>query len=155
MTHPVEIIQKDHRAVEQLFKKYEDLDREAFGTKRKVAEKIIKELKTHAAMEERIFYPKVKELLKSEDSGMVELAYTEHDVANRLLEELSVTHPEDPQFDARVKVLNETVTHHIKEEEEELLPKLMHLAAQEQLHELGKDMERFKLEHGEDNGHLA
>lgn len=152
MTNPIEIIKRDHRKVEALFKEYEDLGDRAFETKRQVVEKITHELRLHAEMEEKIFYPKAMEAFVKEDDKMVEEAFVEHDVAKRLLEELSVTHPEDPQFDARVKVLNENIAHHVKEEEEELLPKAEKVMSEEALNQIGTEMQAFKLENtGEEN----
>ncbi len=147
MTNPIEIIKRDHRSVETLFKEYEDVDDQAFETKKKIVDRITQELRLHTRMEETLFYPKVKEIFEQEDKKMVEEAHTEHEVARRLLEELSVTHTEDPQFDARVKVLNENVTHHIMEEEEELLPKAENLLSKEDLERIGEEMQAFKLEH--------
>lgn len=150
MKNPIEIIKRDHRNVEKLFKEYEDLGDKAFETKRKLVEKITKELKLHTEMEERFFYPKAKDALNKEEDKMVEEAYAEHDVAKRLLEELSVTHPEDPQFDARVKVLNENIAHHIMEEEKELLPVAEKNMKEDDLNAIGEEMMAFKIEHGEE-----
>lgn len=146
MKNPIEIIKRDHREVEALFKEYEDLAEDAYETKQKLITKISQELKLHAEMEERLFYPPAKDVFSSEDDKMVEEGIAEHDVVKRLIEELSVTHPEDPQFDARVKVLNENVTHHVKEEEEELLPKAESRMNESLLNQIGEDMEAFKQE---------
>jgi hemerythrin-like domain-containing protein len=152
MTNPIEIIKRDHRKVEKLFKEYEDLGDRAFETKKAIVEKLIQELKLHTEMEERLFYPKVRDKFSKEEDKMVEEAYAEHDVAKRILEELSVTHVEDPQFDARVKVLNENIAHHVMEEEQELLPKAEEKLSGEELNIIGEEMHAFKLENtGEEN----
>lgn len=148
MTNPVEIIKRDHRKVEELFKEYEDLNEQAYATKEKKMIEITKMLKMHSEMEEKLFYSRAKELLNHEDEKMIEEAIAEHDVAKRLLEELSVTHPEDPQFDARVKVLNENITHHVMEEEKELLPKAQEIIQQEILAAIGEEMRAFRIENG-------
>lgn len=150
MTNPIEIIKRDHRKVEKLFKEYEDLGDQAFATKKKKAEEIAKELKLHMEMEEKLVYPLLLEEFTKEDDKMVEEGFAEHDVAKRILEELSVTHPEDPQFDARVKVLNENIAHHVKEEEEELLPVADKNLTQEELNDMGEKLTAFKLEYGVD-----
>lgn len=150
MKNPIEIIKRDHKTVEELFKEYEGLAQDAYETKQQIVDKLSKEIRLHAFMEERIFYPKAKEVFTDEDDKMVEEAFTEHDVIKRLIEELSVTHPEDPQFDARVKVLNENITHHVMEEEQELLPKAETQMSEQLLNQLGEEMEAFKLEHADD-----
>jgi hemerythrin-like domain-containing protein len=152
MTHPIDILLADHRSVEKLFKDYEELDEHAYETKQKTVERILRELRFHTEMEETLFYPKAKEVLGTEDGKMVEEAYAEHGVMKRLLEELSVTHPEDPQFDARVKVLNENLAHHIKEEEEELLPKASEKLEEQALRKIGENMEAFKQENESEDG---
>lgn len=149
MTNPSEIIKQDHRKVEELFKEYEDAGERAFETKAKIVESIIRELRLHSEMEEILLYPRAEEALSKEDGKMVEEALAEHEVARRLLEELSVTHPEDPQFDARVKVLNENVAHHIMEEEQELLPRVEEKLDEEKLNSIGEEMRAFKLENSE------
>lgn len=152
MTDPIEIIKRDHRAVEALFKEFEDLDEQAFETKTEIVERIIRELRLHSEMEEILFYPRAEEALSKEDKKMVDEAYAEHDVARRLLEELSVTHPEDPKFEARVKVLNENVAHHIMEEEQELLPHVESALSEEVLDEIGEEMKAWKLENKGEEG---
>jgi hemerythrin-like domain-containing protein len=152
MTNPLELIKRDHRKVEKLFKEYEDLGEPSSETKKMLAETIIEELKLHTDMEERLFYPKMRGKFSEEDGKMVEEAYAEHDVAKRILEELSVTHVEDPQFDAKVKVLNENIAHHIMEEEQELIPRAAEKFNEEELNAMGEEMHAFKLENtGEEN----
>ncbi len=150
MTNPIEIIKRDHREVEKMFKEYEDLGDRAFETKKKIVEQIIEALKLHTEMEETYLYPKLTDAFNKEGDKMVEEAYAEHEVAKRLLEELSVMHPEDPQFDAKVKVLNENIAHHVMEEEEELLPKTEKELKEEELDAIGEQMKAFKLENGKD-----
>lgn len=148
MTNPIEIIKRDHRRVEELFKEYEDVGEHAYVTKEKKVGELTRALKLHSEMEEKLFYSRAKELLNHEDEKMVEEALAEHDVAKRLLEELSVTHPEDPQFDARVKVLNENIAHHVMEEEKELLPKAEEVMGSDLLASIGEEMQAFRMENG-------
>lgn len=146
MKNPIDIIKRDHRKVEKLFKEYEDLGEQAFKSKSKIVEQIIHELRLHTEMEESLLYPRAEEIFNKKDDKMVEEALAEHEVAKRILEELSVTHPEDPQFDARVKVLNENITHHIMEEEQELLPRVEEKFSKEDLNTVAEEMEAFQLE---------
>ncbi|HZX95559.1 MAG TPA: hemerythrin domain-containing protein, partial [Myxococcales bacterium] len=52
--------------------------------------------------------------------------------------------PEDERFDAKVKVLMESVRHHVEEEQDELFPKVRRLLGQKILQELGARMEKAK-----------
>jgi hemerythrin-like domain-containing protein len=152
MTNPIEIIKHDHRAVEALFKEYEDLADDAPNSKEELVAKIIRALKLHTDMEERLFYPRLKEAFTKEEDKLLAEAYVEHDVAKRLLEKLAVTHVEDDAYDATVKVLNENITHHVMEEERELLPTAEKEISQSLLNSIGEEMKAFKLENtGEEN----
>lgn len=149
MHNPIEIIKTDHRKLEELFKQYEDIEASGYATKEKIAKRITRELKLHMEMEEKVLYPYGASILNDEDEKLIEEGIAEHDVAKRILEELSVTHPEDLQFDARIKVLNENTAHHIIEEEEELLPLLEKSISGETLGALGEEMHNFRIIHDE------
>lgn len=141
---PIDIIKKDHRTVEALFKEYEGLGEKAYAHKRQVVDQIIKELTVHAEMEESLAYPRFKEIFNKEDDQMVEEAYVEHEGAKNLLADLVALEPENPEFDARVKVLMEQITHHVKEEEGELLPKAKQEVPEDVLAKMGEEMLAFK-----------
>lgn len=147
MHDPIEIIHEDHRKLEELFKEYEDLESSAYESKEKLVRRIRKLMRLHMSMEEKIFYARAEDSLEGENKSIVQEGIAEHDVAQRILEELSVTHPEDPQFYARVKVLSENTAHHIMEEEEELLPKVQEKISSEDLATLGEAMHFFRIEH--------
>ena len=51
-------------------------------------------------------------------------ADVEHESIKQLVAEVEDSTPDDEHFDARVKVIGEYVKHHVKEEENELFPKL-------------------------------
>ncbi|HET9398306.1 MAG TPA: hemerythrin domain-containing protein [Sphingomicrobium sp.] len=111
----VALLKEDHRKVEDLFAQYE----KASGTdrKQKLANQICLELSVHAAIEEEVFYPacegKIEEDLLSE-------AYVEHDGAKVLIGELLAGSPADEYYDAKVKVLQEQIEHHVEEEEKRM-----------------------------------
>lgn len=147
MYNPIDSIKRDHRSLESLFKEYEDIAQEAYETKEKMVRKISRLAKLHMNMEERILYPHLAATFQGDDGKMVQEGIAEHDVAKRILEELSVTHPEDPQFDARVKVLHENTLHHIMEEEQELLPRVEKLLPEKDIASLGEEMHFFRIEH--------
>ena len=108
----VALLKADHRAVEELFAKFEKASGD--GRKQSLAEEICKELTIHAQIEEEIFYPacegKVEEDLLKE-------AYVEHDGAKVLIREIEAGGPGDEFYDAKVKVLSEEIEHHVEEEE--------------------------------------
>ncbi len=142
--NPVAIIKKDHKTVEGLFKEYEGLGDGAVATKRKVVDQIINELTIHAEMEELLCYPRFLEAFNKEDDKMVEEAYVEHAGAKKLLSDLKSLQPDQPEFDASVKVLMEQIRHHVEEEETELLPTVEKEIPEEELEAMGDEMIVFK-----------
>lgn len=108
----VALLKADHRAVEELFSKYE----KAKGTdqKQRLAEQICRELTVHTKIEEEIFYPACEGAV---DAELLEEAYVEHDGAKVLIAELEAGGPDEAFYDAKVKVLSEMIEHHVKEEE--------------------------------------
>ncbi|GLR47385.1 hemerythrin domain-containing protein [Sphingomonas astaxanthinifaciens] len=108
----ITLLKTDHREVEELFKKFEDT--KTAPAKRKVAEKIATALIVHTRIENEIFYPACKG--KVEEADLKE-AYVEHDAANLLIAEILESGKGDEFYDAKVKVLQEEIEHHVKEEE--------------------------------------
>ena len=111
----VALLKADHRTVEDLFAKFEKASGD--NRKKEIADQICMELTVHAMIEEEIFYPacdgKVEEDLLSE-------AYVEHDGAKVLIAEIQAGTPKDDYFDAKVKVLQEKIEHHVEEEEKRM-----------------------------------
>jgi hypothetical protein len=88
--------------------------------RRKIVREALTELKVHAAIEEEIFYPAVRKAIGKE---IMNEADEEHHVAKLLIAELDTMKGSESHFDAKFLVLAENVRHHIKEEENEMLPK--------------------------------
>ena len=115
------LLEADHKKVKSLFKQFEKTEDE--DEKRELVQSVIKELEIHTQIEEEILYPAMREVKELEEEGLVDESYVEHDVAKRLMEELSGMEPGDEQYDAKVSVLSEIINHHVEEEEEEIFPK--------------------------------
>jgi len=111
----VALLKADHRAVEALFAQFENASGD--GKKQKVALQICAELTVHAKIEEEIFYPACEG--KVEEDLMRE-AYVEHDGAKVLIAEIEGGEPSDEYYDAKVKVLQEQIEHHVQEEEQRM-----------------------------------
>ena len=111
-------LMRDHRTVEELFKEFEAA-KEDGGRKQGIVQEIIQELRVHMAIEEEIFYPSSREVVEAD---MVNEAVVEHQGAKDLMDQLEAMSPEDEMFDAKVKVLQEQIEHHVEEEEGEYFP---------------------------------
>lgn len=144
MANPISLIKSDHRKVVELFDTYKSLD--AYEAKEEIASQIIKELAIHAKMEEKLFYPKLKEILGASNPKIVEDALAEHHAAKLLLLELRVMNIKNPKFDSLMQVLEDSVTHHIEAEEATLLPFAHDVLSKKDAESLGKKMKEYKEE---------
>lgn len=140
-TNAIELLKHDHREVEGLFSQFEGED--AAEKKVELARKICTELAIHARIEEELFYPAAREELSADEQPMVAEAAVEHASLKRLIEDIDGTGPDDPLFDARMTVLQEYVKHHVKEEEQELMP-AVEKAGEVDLDELGRQLAERK-----------
>ena len=111
----IALLKADHRTVEDLFEQFENASGDA--KKQELALQICAELTVHAKIEEEIFYPACEG--KVEDELMRE-AYVEHDGAKVLIAEIESGKPSDEYYNAKVKVLQEQIEHHVEEEEQRL-----------------------------------
>ncbi|HET9833427.1 MAG TPA: hemerythrin domain-containing protein [Vicinamibacterales bacterium] len=116
--HAIAILLKDHDKVKALFDRFEKVT--AAADKETLIGEALTELKIHAAIEEEIFYPAVRQHV-GED--LMNEADEEHHVARVLIAELDNDGRDDDHRYAKFTVLAESVRHHIKEEENEMLPK--------------------------------
>lgn len=119
-TNALTLLRADHTEVQDLFDKYEKT--RSADRKAALAEQICNELTVHAQIEEEIFYPAVREAIR--DTDLLDEAEVEHAGAKSLIAQIEGGSPADELFDAKVKVLGEYVKHHVKEEQNELFPKV-------------------------------
>jgi hemerythrin superfamily protein len=121
MPEATEMLREDHQKVKDLFEEFENA--EEADDKLRIVRTALMELEIHATLEEEIFYPAVREQVEDDDEDMMDEALEEHHVAKFIMRELQNMKPGDERFDAKFKVLAESVKHHIEEEESEILPK--------------------------------
>ena len=147
----IALLQHDHQEVERLFRQFEKLTERAHKSKQRIVARVIGELAIHAAIEEMIFYPAARTAaLKATVRTLKEAADTvlesleEHHIVKWTLSELEKMKPEDERFDAKFKVLAESVRHHVEEEEKELFPKVRRLLDEDLLDQMGERMEKAK-----------
>jgi hypothetical protein len=136
----ISLLIADHDKVKKMFKKYDKL--EDLGQKKSLAEEICTELTVHTKVEEEIFYPASRPKIKDDD--MMDEAIIEHATAKDLIAQIQSMNPNDPMYDAKVTVLGEYIDHHVKEEQEEMFPKVR--KAKLDLIELGQRIKMRKQE---------
>lgn len=138
------LLKEDHKTVKRLFREFEKTHKDATPqAKRALVDKIIKELTTHAYIEETIFYPAARADVPDTDDHVLE-SVEEHHVVAWLLSEVAKLDPSDETFDAKVTVLIENVEHHVEEEEQDWFPEVRKALGRNRLAELGERMAAAK-----------
>ncbi|MFE6613503.1 hemerythrin domain-containing protein [Amycolatopsis sp. NPDC057786] len=128
----VDLIMQDHREVERLFGELE-----RHPEKRPLLVPVLSALLTaHSRAEEAEVYPAAKG--EADEADEVAHGQKEHAEAERLLVKLNGTEPESEEFDKVLSDLVEAVTHHVKEEESTVLPKMRRELDETRRRELGK-----------------
>jgi hemerythrin-like domain-containing protein len=115
----ITMLKNDHQKVKQLFDNFEEATKST--AKQKIVAEALMELKIHATIEEEFFYPAVRQQIDDEE-GLMDEADEEHHVAKILIAELEAMQGDEDHWEAKFKVLAESVRHHIKEEEGEMFP---------------------------------
>jgi iron-sulfur cluster repair protein YtfE (RIC family) len=118
-TEPLKL---DHRHFIELFKDFSRLGEWSIEQKIEMFRNLADRLAVHAAIEEELFYPALEQGVPAPERIKILEAREEHKIVRRLLEELAELGPEDPAFDAKMKVLGDEVVHHAREEERDLFP---------------------------------
>ena len=139
----IALLKDDHREVKALFRRFEQAGERAHATKRKIVDTITEELSRHAAIEEEIFYPAVRERIGDTEDDVLE-ALEEHHLVKIVLSELEGMEPSDERFDAKVTVLIENVRHHIEEEEGDMFKRVRSAFSRQELLDLARWMQNAK-----------
>lgn len=140
----LDLLMEDHEKVSQLFGQAEGTEDEK--KKRQLFEQIKTELETHTHIEETVFYPALDK--QEELKDMVLEALEEHKQVKTLLREISSLADGSEKFDAKLKVMKENVEHHVEEEENEMFPQVEQHFREDQLEQLGQEMEKAKTQYG-------
>ncbi|MEV1156680.1 hemerythrin domain-containing protein [Micromonospora chokoriensis] len=138
----VDILVSDHRAIEALFVELETRQ----GTlehRRHLADVVIAELVRHSVAEEAYVYPIARKALPDGDA-IADREIAEHAEAERTMKELESVEPSDPRFDELLAHLTSTIRDHVREEENELFPRLRAATAREELVDVAAKVKAVK-----------
>jgi hypothetical protein len=131
------MLKEQHGDVAEMFEQLDEVEGEE---KQELFNHLADALAIHAAIEEAHFYPAVR-ASRTEDILLESLE--EHLAIKRVLADLLDLDFDDAVFDAKLKVLQEEVEHHVEEEEGELFPKVSRLFGKERLAEIGAVMQQM------------
>lgn len=145
----IALLTQDHKKVQKLFKEFEKIsEEESDESKQELVNQICAELTIHATIEEEIFYPAARQAIEEED--LLDEAEVEHATAKDLIVQLAEMAAGDELYDAKVTVLGEYIDHHVKEEQNEMFPKVK--KSKLDLQALGEQMLERKQELQEEMG---
>jgi hemerythrin-like domain-containing protein len=141
----IEILEHDHREVEQMFQELEGLrgatTEDALARRKELADQVTIELVRHSVAEEVLVYPKVEAKVSAEEA---EHAREEHAEAEESLARLEKLDPDDPAFDDELATLMQEIRHHISDEEGQMFAHMRQVMDPEELRTLGGRVEAFK-----------
>jgi hypothetical protein len=137
-----QLLKEDHKKVSGIFEQLEPTTERAQKTRTELFAQLKQELDIHAKIEESIFYPSIKQAAETRE--IVLEGFEEHHVIKMLLGELESLPVDTEQWTAKLKVLQENVEHHVEEEEEEMFQKARDVLSEEQITNLGTQMEEMK-----------
>jgi hemerythrin-like domain-containing protein len=142
MHDPMTILKADHREAKQLMTALAGTDE---GSERDtLATELDEALSLHMSIEETLVYPLVAKYVGAEDEEEAEI---EHGLAREGLAKV-MSMRDVPGFGAAVEMLKGGITHHVEEEESELLPSLRDAVSREQWLELGDAIAKAKADAG-------
>jgi hemerythrin superfamily protein len=137
----LEMLNHDHRMVEQLFRDYKSAKSD--DQRRGVVEVAIRELSKHAALEELMVYPLVKQAVPDGEQE-IDHHLDEHMAVKKTLVELDEAGDDQDQMAKLMETLQQEIDEHVQDEEGELWPKLREAVDQETLDELGQVLDEAK-----------
>ncbi len=137
-----ELLEADHRKVEGIFEQLEPTTERAVKTREELFGKLKTELDIHTQIEETILYPVLKKI--SETRAITFEGYEEHNVAKQLLADLSEMNVDSEVWTAKLKVLQESIEHHVGEEEDEMFPEARSAMSKEEIEDLGNKLKAKK-----------
>ncbi len=131
----LDILTAQHEEIDDLFEKLED----GKGDPYEIFHELANKLAAHATIEEKIFYPSV---LMASTEELLQESVEEHLSLKRILADMLALDPEDDEdeFQAKLSVLKEQVSHHAHEEEEgKLFPLLRRQMGEDDLSAIGSE----------------
>ena len=136
MPDVIALIEREHRQVEALFQNFRETGNSA------LVSNICDELDAHAAAEEEAFYPVVRDDVPS-GKKLASEAEEEHGEARQLIGRIRRTSDPDHVVEL-VSELEQVVSHHVDEEEQEMLPSARRSLGEDRLAAIGSAYESAK-----------
>lgn len=136
------LLKVDHKQVNDLLEQIVDTTGRAAKKRQELFEQVKTALLAHSHAELEVFYKPLLE--KGDDPDALLEAEVEHQVVERLLDDIEQSKPSDEKWLAKVTVLSELVQHHVKEEEKEIFKLARETFGRNELEQMGQEFETRK-----------
>ena len=134
-----DLLKQDHKDVKKLFKQIVDQNR----YQNNVYMQIKNALSVHIAGEEKVFYNRLAD--NAETRQLVLSAFEEHDVGRKVISDIDNSSEDDVKL-AKIKVLNEAINEHIKQEEDDLFKMAKKVLSDDEGREIGRQFINEKMQ---------
>lgn len=134
--HPLDALRTDHGFARALFDHY--FNARDTEEKKTLGRHILSLLEMHTALEESVFYPRVRDT----DPSLVDHCEQEHEQARQMIKMLQLMNDGDPQADQLFRQLADAVFRHVDHEEQQLFPQIEQ--ANLDLSAIGDEMQAFE-----------
>ena len=118
----ISLLKEDHKVMQDLLQRLVDASSRPSKSRDNILSKVHDELKTHEQVEQEIFYPAFKEAVQKKDDRQLFFEARKNTMSWMSLEEINNLHDGEDSFSAKCRLLQELVSHHIKEEEKGMFP---------------------------------
>jgi hypothetical protein len=117
----IDLLKQDHEYVKKAYRRFEKMDHKNRPAVRALVTDVCAALETHVRLEEELFYPAVRKVLRDDD--LMHEAEIAHEFAKMLIRRLKRMRAANAAYLPTFTVLCEYIIHHAKEEESEIFAK--------------------------------
>jgi hemerythrin superfamily protein len=120
----VDLLKADHQKVKKLFEQLDSITKQGASDSEKGAlvAKIRDELSVHESVENEVFFPAVREVLRKRD--VLQEATEDQEEAGDAIQALSDLKPGDSGYDKKLTELGSKIAAHAAEEERDVFPQV-------------------------------
>jgi hemerythrin superfamily protein len=120
----VDLLKADHQKVKSLFDQLDTITKQGVSDAEKAAlvAKIRDELSVHESVENEVFFPAVREILRKKD--VLQEATQDQEEAGNAIQALGNLKPSDAEYDKKLSELGDKIAAHAAEEERDVFPQV-------------------------------
>ena|SRR5215472_5850946 len=137
-----QVLMKDHRSVDELFREIEKSDDREVKGREQLFARLRKELEDHTLIEEDVFYPLIEKLRGTK--VLVEQSFEEHAGFEAILQEISEMPANKDDWLQKISELKDVVQRHVRREEDMMFPAARKEVDESRAEELGRQILEMK-----------